>query len=77
MMLIHSRLLICACSVSQGNIRDGVAAYKKAVELKPDMKEAWFNMGQVRGVGLLHMSPALTVGCRGHRLLRRSRRRVV
>lgn len=33
--------------MSQGNIREGVAAYKKAISLKPDMKEAWFNMGQV------------------------------
>jgi hypothetical protein len=27
---------------------EGVAAYRKAVGLKPDMKEAWLNMGQVR-----------------------------
>lgn len=40
--------LLGLCSVSQGDIRDGVAAYKKAVQLKPDLKEAWFNMAQVR-----------------------------
>lgn len=32
----------------QGDIRDGVAAYQKAVSLKPDLKEALFNMAQVR-----------------------------
>jgi cytochrome c-type biogenesis protein CcmH/NrfG len=29
-----------------GDIRDGVEAYKKALELEPDMMEAWLNMGQ-------------------------------
>jgi tetratricopeptide (TPR) repeat protein len=29
-----------------GNIREGVRAYEKAVEISPDMKEAWLNMGQ-------------------------------
>ncbi|GAX83792.1 hypothetical protein CEUSTIGMA_g11217.t1 [Chlamydomonas eustigma] len=34
------------CSTCQGDIRDGVAAYERAVQLKPDLKEAWLNMGQ-------------------------------
>eukprot|EP00983_Pelagomonas_calceolata_P126706 1161332-Pelagomonas_calceolata.AAC.11 len=43
-------LIACSCSTSQGNISDGVAAYEKAVALNPELKEAWFNMGQVTGV---------------------------
>jgi hypothetical protein len=39
------------CRVSMGDIRDGLAAYEKAVELAPDMREAWLNMGQVNGWG--------------------------
>ena len=35
------------CSTSQGDIRDGVRAYEKAVELNPKLKEGWVNMGQV------------------------------
>lgn len=37
------------CATSQGNIRQGVAAYEQAVKLKPELKEAWLNMAQVRG----------------------------
>ncbi len=37
------------CSTSQGDIRDGVAAYERAVQLKPDLKECWLNMAQVGG----------------------------
>lgn len=35
-----------------GDIREGVAAYQKAIKLAPDMKEAWINLAQVRqGLG--------------------------
>ena len=40
------------CSTSQGDIRDGVKAYEKAVEANPKLKEAWVNMGQVGGVSI-------------------------
>jgi hypothetical protein len=29
-----------------GDIRDGCEAYQKAIELSPDMLEAWLNLGQ-------------------------------
>jgi hypothetical protein len=29
-----------------GDIRDGCKAYEKALELVPEMKEAWLNLGQ-------------------------------
>jgi cytochrome c-type biogenesis protein CcmH/NrfG len=32
--------------VSMGDIRDGCRAYEKAIELLPEMKEAWLNLGQ-------------------------------
>lgn len=35
------------CSTSQGNIRDGVLGYERALALKPDLKEAWLNMAMV------------------------------
>jgi tetratricopeptide (TPR) repeat protein len=34
------------CATSQGDIRDGVAAYERAVALKPDLKEGFLNMAQ-------------------------------
>lgn len=34
------------CKVSMGDIREGCRAYEKAIELVPDMKEAWLNLGQ-------------------------------
>lgn len=37
------------CSTSQGDIREGVRAYERAVEINPRLKEAWINMGQVGG----------------------------
>ncbi len=39
---------VCVCSTSQGELKDGIAAYERAVQIKPDLKEAWFNMAQVR-----------------------------
>ena len=39
------------CSTSMGDIRDGVAAYERAVALSPDMKEAWINLAQARWAG--------------------------
>lgn len=32
--------------VSMGDIREGCKAYEKAIELAPQMKEAWLNLGQ-------------------------------
>jgi predicted TPR repeat methyltransferase len=29
-----------------GDIREGCRAYEKALELVPEMKEAWLNLGQ-------------------------------
>lgn len=29
-----------------GDIRDGCKAYEKAIELQPNMREAWLNLGQ-------------------------------
>lgn len=29
-----------------GDIRDGCEAYQKAIDLAPDMLEAWLNLGQ-------------------------------
>ncbi|KAG1678967.1 hypothetical protein FOA52_013030 [Chlamydomonas sp. UWO 241] len=34
------------CATSQGDIGDGVAAYERAVALKPDLKEGFLNMAQ-------------------------------
>jgi tetratricopeptide (TPR) repeat protein len=34
------------CIMSQGDIMEGIAGYKKALELKPDLKDAWLNMAQ-------------------------------
>ncbi|MEW5314536.1 MAG: hypothetical protein WDW38_006026 [Sanguina aurantia] len=34
------------CSVSQGNIREGVAAYQRALDLNPKLKETWLNLAQ-------------------------------
>jgi Tfp pilus assembly protein PilF len=45
------------CSTCQGDIRDGVAAYERAVQLKPDLKEAWLNMGQVKSPSV-HSGPS-------------------
>lgn len=38
--------LLGLCRVSMGDIRDGVAAYEKALALSPDSREAWLNLGQ-------------------------------
>lgn len=38
--------LLGLCRTSMGDIRDGVKSYERAVELKPDLKEGWINMGQ-------------------------------
>ncbi len=32
--------------VSMGDIRSGCEAYEKAIELEPNMLEAWLNLGQ-------------------------------
>ena len=34
------------CVMSQGDIRDGIAGYEKALSLKPDLRDAWLNMAQ-------------------------------
>jgi len=34
---------------SKGRLQDAINLYKKAVELKPDFSEAWFNLGNVYG----------------------------
>eukprot|EP00775_Hariotina_reticulata_P011921 gene11921-12065_t len=34
------------CRVSMGDIRDGCRAYERAIELQPEMREAWLNLGQ-------------------------------
>ncbi len=57
------------CSTSLGDIREGVRAYERAVELNPRFKEAWVNMGQV---SLLSRWRRLASSL-GH-LLRRSQR---
>lgn len=36
------------CRVSMGDIRQGVAAYERAIKLEPEMREAWLNLGQAR-----------------------------
>lgn len=36
------------CHTSMGDIGDGIAAYKKAIELQPDHREAWANLAQAR-----------------------------
>jgi hypothetical protein len=48
------------CRVSMGDIRAGVSAYEKAVELAPAMREARLNMGQVGG-GVRPRLPGSTV----------------
>ena len=37
------------CNTLQGDLLDGLAAYKTATEVKPDFKEAWFNKAQASG----------------------------
>ena len=44
--LCQAHNLLGLCRTSMGNIREGVRAYEKAVDISPDMKEAWLNMGQ-------------------------------
>jgi tetratricopeptide (TPR) repeat protein len=34
------------CRVSMGDIRDGCRAYERSIELQPEMREAWLNLGQ-------------------------------
>lgn len=50
------------CRVSMGDIRLGVAAYEKAIELSPDNREAWLNLGQVRGCSRASKSNKPTCG---------------
>lgn len=38
--------LMGLCKTSLGEIDEGVASYKKALQKDPDHKEAWFNMFQ-------------------------------
>lgn len=35
------------CLTSQGDVTEGVKAYKEAIRLSPQLREAWMNMGQV------------------------------
>lgn len=34
------------CRVSMGDISDGCRAYERSIELQPEMREAWLNLGQ-------------------------------
>ena len=36
------------CHTSMGDIGDGIAAYRKAIDLQPDHREAWANLAQAR-----------------------------
>jgi hypothetical protein len=64
-----------------GDIRQGVAAYRKAVQLNPKLKEGWINLGQalkeeVGGVQGSNLGQALKAGVQGLNLGQAGRQEV-
>ena len=50
--------LLGLCRTSMGDIQGGVAAYKRAIALAPDFREAWLNLAQARKEARYLLAPA-------------------
>lgn len=52
--------LLGLCRTCMGDIQGGVAAYKRAIALAPDFREAWLNLAQARKEARSLLTPAHT-----------------
>ena len=52
--------LLGLCRTCMGDIQGGVAAYKRAIALAPDFREAWLNLAQARKEARPLLTPAHT-----------------